>query len=227
MFDFKYEIEVSTKPEKAIGDDIFWEKTTKGIMDALDEKNISYEIDEGGGAFYGPKIDIKILDAIGRKWQCGTVQVDMNLPQRFNAEFINEKGEKEQPVMIHRAILGSFERFIGILTEHCAGEFPFAIAPTQVIFVPIADSHVEYAKELQRELQENDMDSKIFDMNESLNKRIRMAEKQRVPMIVVIGDEEVANRSVALRNRRTREQSNMSKDEFVSMLIEIIKGSAI
>jgi threonyl-tRNA synthetase len=129
--------------------------------------------------------------------------------------------------MIHRAILGSFERFIGILTEHCAGEFPFAIAPTQVIFVPIADSHVEYAKELQRELQENDMDSKIFDMNESLNKRIRMAEKQRVPMIVVIGDEEVANKSVALRNRRTREQSNMSKDEFVSMLIEIIKGSAI
>ena len=129
--------------------------------------------------------------------------------------------------MIHRAILGSFERFIGILTEHCAGEFPFAIAPTQVIFVPIADTHVEYAKQLQKELQQNDMDSKIFDMNESLNKRIRMAEKQRVPMIVVIGDEEVANKSVALRNRRTREQSNMSKDEFVSMLNEIIKGSEI
>ena len=226
-FDFKYEIEVSTKPEKAIGDDIFWEKTTKGIMDALDENNISYGIDEGGGAFYGPKIDIKILDAIGRKWQCGTVQVDMNLPSRFNAEFINDKGEKEQPVMIHRAILGSFERFIGILTEHCAGEFPFAIAPTQVIFVPIAETHVEYAKQLQKELQQNEMDSKIFDMNESLNKRIRMAEKQRVPMIVVIGDEEVANKSVALRNRRTREQSNMSKDEFISMLKEIIKGSEI
>ena len=129
--------------------------------------------------------------------------------------------------MIHRAILGSFERFIGILTEHCAGEFPFAIAPTQVIFVPIADTHVEYAKQLQKELQQNDMDSKIFDMNESLNKRIRMAEKQRVPMIVVIGDEEVANKSVALRNRRTREQSNMSKDEFMSMLKEIIKGSEI
>ena len=151
----------------------------------------------------------------------------MNLPSRFNAEFINDKGEKEQPVMIHRAILGSFERFIGILTEHCAGEFPFAIAPTQVIFVPIADTHVEYAKQLQKELQQNDMDSKIFDMNESLNKRIRMAEKQRVPMIVVIGDEEVANKSVALRNRRTREQSNMSKDEFMSMLKEIIKGSEI
>ncbi|MCT7583927.1 threonine--tRNA ligase [Aliarcobacter butzleri] len=227
VFDFKYEIEVSTKPEKAIGDDIFWEKTTKGIMDALDENNISYGIDEGGGAFYGPKIDIKILDAIGRKWQCGTVQVDMNLPSRFNVEYINEKGEKEQPVMIHRAILGSFERFIGILTEHCAGEFPFIIAPTQVIFVPIADSHVEYAKELQKALLENDLDSEIYNMNESLNKRIRMAEKQRVPMIVVIGDEEVENKTVALRNRRTREQSNMSKNEFISMLNEIKNGSRI
>ncbi len=227
LFDFKYEIEVSTKPEKAIGDDEFWEKTTKGIMDALDENNISYGIDEGGGAFYGPKIDIKILDAIGRKWQCGTVQVDMNLPSRFNAEFINDKGEKEQPVMIHRAILGSFERFIGILTEHCAGEFPFAIAPTQVIFVPIADTHIDYAKELERELLENGMDSKIFNMNESLNKRIRMAEKQRVPMIVVIGDEEVENKTVALRDRRSREQSNMGKDEFIQMLNEIKKGSEI
>ena len=129
--------------------------------------------------------------------------------------------------MIHRAILGSFERFIGILTEHCAGEFPFIIAPTQVIFVPIADSHVEYAKELQKALLENDLDSEIYNMNESLNKRIRMAEKQRVPMIVVIGDEEVENKTVALRNRRTREQSNMSKNEFISMLNEIKNGSRI
>lgn len=227
LFDFKYEIEVSTKPEKAIGDDEFWEKTTKGIMDALDENNISYGIDEGGGAFYGPKIDIKILDAIGRKWQCGTVQVDMNLPSRFQTEFINDKGEKEQPVMIHRAILGSFERFIGILTEHCAGEFPFAIAPTQVIFIPIADTHIEYTKELQKELLQNDMDSKIFSMNESLNKRIRMAEKQRVPMIVVLGDDEVTNKTVAIRDRRKREQSNMGKDEFIQMLNEIKKGSEI
>ncbi len=227
LFDFKYEIEVSTKPEKAIGDDIFWEKTTKAIMDALDEKNISYGIDEGGGAFYGPKIDIKILDAIGRKWQCGTVQIDMNLPSRFNINYINEKGEKEQPVMIHRAILGSFERFIGILTEHCAGEFPFAIAPTQVIFVPIAEPHTAYAKELQKELIENDIDSKIYDMNESLNKRIRMAEKQRVPMIVVIGDEEVANSKVALRDRRKREQSNLTKEEFFELLNNIKKESRI
>jgi len=227
MFDFKYEIEVSTKPQKAIGDDIFWEKSTKGIMDALDKRDIKYSIDEGGGAFYGPKIDIKILDAIGRKWQCGTVQVDMNLPQRFKAEFINEKGEKEQVVMIHRAILGSFERFIGILTEHCAGEFPFMIAPIQVIFVPIAQTHTEYAKKLQKELLENSIDSEIFDMNESLNKRIRMAEKQRVPMIVVIGDDEVANETIALRDRRKREQSNLSKVEFVKLLNEIIRESKI
>ncbi len=227
MFEFKYEIEVSTKPEKAIGDDTFWETTTKGIMDALDENNISYGIDEGGGAFYGPKIDIKITDAIGRKWQCGTVQVDMNLPSRFNAEFINAEGEKEQPVMIHRAILGSFERFIGILTEHCAGEFPFAIAPTQVIFIPIADTHVEYAKELNKELVYNDIDGEIYSMNESLNKRVRMAEKRRVPMIVVLGDEEVEKQTIALRDRRSREQSNMSKDEFMSMLNELKQGSRI
>ena len=226
-FDFEYEMEVSTKPKKAIGDDEFWQTTTKGIMDALDSENLPYGIDEGGGAFYGPKIDIKITDAIGRKWQCGTIQVDMNLPERFNVEYINDEGHKEQPVMIHRAILGSFERFIGILTEHCAGEFPFVIAPTQVIFVPIADTHVEYAKQLQKELLYDEMDSKIFDMNESLNKRIRMAEKQRVPMIVVIGDEEVSNQTIALRNRRTREQSNMSKDEFITMLNEIKKGSRI
>ncbi|MFA6788601.1 MAG: threonine--tRNA ligase [Arcobacteraceae bacterium] len=227
MFDFKYEIEVSTRPEKAIGDDIFWEKTTQGIMDALDENNIEYGIDEGGGAFYGPKIDIKILDAIGRKWQCGTVQVDMNLPSRFNAEFINEEGHKEQPVMIHRAILGSFERFIGILTEHCGGEFPFIIAPTQVIFIPIAPQHVDYAKQLQKELLQIDIDSKIFDKNESLNKRIRNAEKQRVPMIVVIGDEEVANEKIALRDRRKREQSELTKEAFITLLKEIKMGSEV
>lgn len=227
LFDFKYEMEVSTKPKKAIGDDKFWEMTTKGIMDALDSENLPYGIDEGGGAFYGPKIDIKILDAIGRKWQCGTVQVDMNLPERFEVEYINAEGAKEQPVMIHRAILGSFERFIGILTEHCAGEFPFVIAPTQVIFVPIADTHIEYAKDLQKELTYNEMDSKIFDMNESLNKRIRMAEKQRVPMIVVVGDEEVANQTIALRDRRKREQSNMSRAEFFTMLNQINTGSRI
>jgi len=217
-FDFKYEMEVSTKPEKAIGDDAFWESTTKGIMDALDENGYSYGIDEGGGAFYGPKIDIKILDAIGRKWQCGTIQVDMNLPERFDINYTTKEDTRERPVMIHRAILGSFERFIGILTEHCAGEFPFSIAPTQVSIVPIASAHHEYAKQLQKELIAMEIDSDIFDSNDSLNKRIRTAEKQRVPMIVVVGDEEVANNKIALRDRRKRERSEMSKEDFLKML---------
>eukprot|EP01155_Anaeramoeba_flamelloides_P042519 Anaeramoba_flamelloidesc36274_g2_i1.p1 GENE.c36274_g2_i1~~c36274_g2_i1.p1 ORF type:complete len:593 (+),score=24.30 c36274_g2_i1:61-1839(+) len=218
LFDFKYEMEVSTKPKKAIGDDAFWETTTNGIKDALDDLGYSYGIDEGGGAFYGPKIDIKILDAIGRKWQCGTVQVDMNLPARFEVEYTADDNSKKRPVMIHRAILGSFERFIGILTEHCAGEFPFAIAPTQVIFVPISEPHQAYAKELQKELMLLEIDSEVSDKNESLNKRIRMAEKQRVPMIVVIGDEEVEKQTIALRDRRLREQSNISRQEFIDML---------
>ena len=218
FFDFKYEMEVSTRPEKAIGDDAFWESTTQGIKDALDENNYEYGIDEGGGAFYGPKIDIKILDAIGRKWQCGTIQVDMNLPDRFDLEYTTADDTKERPVMIHRAILGSFERFIGILTEHVAGEFPFSIAPTQVSIIPIADIHNDYAKQLQKQLQELEIDSNIFNKNDSLNKRIRNAEKQKVPMIVVIGDDEVKNEPIALRDRRLRERSEMTKSEFIEML---------
>jgi threonyl-tRNA synthetase len=226
-FNFTYEMEVSTKPKKAIGDDAFWETTTKGIMDALDENGYSYGIDEGGGAFYGPKIDIKILDAIGRKWQCGTIQVDMNLPERFDISYTTSEDKKERPVMIHRAILGSFERFIGILTEHFAGEFPLSIAPTGVIIVPIADTHLEYAKQIQKELQIIDIDTEVSIKNESLNKRIRIAEKQKVPMILVIGDEEVANSMVALRDRRSREQSNITKDAFFDMIKQIQEKAKI
>jgi len=226
-FEFTYEMEVSTKPKKAIGDDAFWETTTKGIMDALDENGYTYGIDEGGGAFYGPKIDIKILDAIGRKWQCGTIQVDMNLPERFDINYTTSEDTKERPVMIHRAILGSFERFIGILTEHYAGEFPLSIAPTGVIIVPIADAHLEYAKKLAKELQMIEIDSEIFSQNESLNKRIRVAEKQRVPMIVVVGDDEVSNEKIALRDRRKRERSEMSKQEFIDMLEQQKAGDKI
>jgi threonyl-tRNA synthetase len=226
-FGFEYEMEVSTKPKKAIGDDAFWESTTKGIMDALDENGYSYGIDEGGGAFYGPKIDIKILDAIGRKWQCGTIQVDMNLPERFDIHYTSKDDTKERPVMIHRAILGSFERFIGILTEHYAGEFPLSIAPTGVILIPIANSHLEYAQKLAKQLQEIEIDSEIFDKNDSLNKRIRTAEKQRVPMIVVIGDDEVANSTIALRDRRARERSEMTSEAFIEMLKEKQAGDKI
>ena len=227
FFDFKYEMEVSTKPKKAIGSDEFWESTTKGIMDALDENGYSYGIDEGGGAFYGPKIDIKILDAIGRKWQCGTIQVDMNLPERFDINYTTSDDTRERPVMIHRAILGSFERFIGIMTEHFAGEFPMSIAPTGVIIIPIADTHNEYAQSLAKDLQLLEIDSEVFNQNESLNKRIRIAEKQRVPMIIVVGDDEIANSKVALRDRRKRERSEMSKVEFLDMLKQNQAGDQI
>lgn len=215
-FGFNYELEISTKPAKAVGDDEVWEIATKALKDALDQKELKYGIDEGGGAFYGPKIDIKITDALGRKWQCGTVQIDFNLPARFELSYIDENNEKKQPVMIHRAILGSFERFVGILLEHTAGELPFWIAPTQVIIIPIGEAHREYAHEICRKLRAIGVDSEISDKDETLNKRIRTAEKQKVPMILVLGDNEVSEKSVALRDRRARQQQNLSLDEFIN-----------
>ncbi|EPD5890554.1 threonine--tRNA ligase [Campylobacter jejuni] len=220
LFDFSYEMEISTKPEKAIGDDEIWEIATKALKEALDKQGLKYGIDEGGGAFYGPKIDIKITDALKRKWQCGTIQVDFNLPSRFKLEYTDSDNEKKQPVMLHRAILGSFERFIGILTEHCAGEFPFFIAPTAVGIVPIGEAHIAYAKEIQKELLELNIDSEVYEKNESLSKKIRIAEKQKLPMILVLGDDEVAKRSVALRDRRAKEQKNLSLDEFIKLVKE-------
>ena len=217
-FGFIYEMEISTKPEKAIGDDKVWEIATNALKEALDENGFKYGIDEGGGAFYGPKIDIKITDALKRKWQCGTIQVDFNLPSRFDLGYIDENNERKQPVMLHRAILGSFERFIGILIEHTAGELPFFIAPTGVSIIPINDAHLNYAKEVQKALANLEVDSEILSKNETLNKRIRTAEKGRVPMILVLGDNEVKNRSVALRDRRARAQSNLSLDEFLEFV---------
>ncbi len=217
-FDFDYKMMISTKPEKAVGSDAVWEVSTQALKNAMDSNGLVYAIDEGGGAFYGPKIDIKITDAIGREWQCGTIQLDFNLPERFALEYNGEANDKIQPVMIHRAILGSFERFIGILTEHYAGEFPMFIAPTQVAIVPIAEPHNAYAKELADKLIDMGADSEIFSKNESLNKRIRTAEKGRVPMIIVLGDEEIENKTIAVRDRRNREQYNLSEAEFLTMI---------
>ncbi|RRD53272.1 threonine--tRNA ligase [Campylobacter rectus] len=217
-FGFHYEMEISTKPAKAIGGDEIWETATKALKEALDENGFKYGIDEGGGAFYGPKIDIKITDALKRKWQCGTIQVDFNLPERFDLGYIDANNERQQPVMLHRALLGSFERFIGILIEHTGGELPFFVAPTQVVIVPISDAHLDYAKTVAKELRKIGVDSEIASKNESLNKRIRTAEKQRAPMIAVLGDNEVANSAIALRDRTTREQKDMKLDEFVGLL---------
>jgi len=217
-FEFDYKMMISTRPDKAVGSDEVWEVSTQALKNAMDKNFLAYEIDEGGGAFYGPKIDIKITDAIGREWQCGTIQLDFNLPERFKLEYNGEDNDKIQPVMIHRAILGSFERFIGILTEHYAGEFPMFIAPTQVAIVPVAESHKDYAKVLSDKLIDINADSEIYAKNDSLNKRIRTAEKTRVPMIVVIGDEEIKNKTVAVRDRRTREQYNLSEEDFLKLI---------
>jgi threonyl-tRNA synthetase len=221
-FEFKYTMKLSTRPDKAIGDMAVWDKAEAALQNALEKNSLPFEIEAGDGAFYGPKIDIKITDAIGREWQCGTVQLDLNLPERFELEYTGEGNDKIQPVMIHRAILGSFERFVGILTEHYAGEFPMFIAPTQVAIVPIAESHQAYAKEISDKLMDIGADTEIFDKNESLNKRIRTAEKGRVPMIIVLGDDEVSNRKIAVRDRREREQYNLSEEEFIALIAKKI-----
>lgn len=217
-FGFSYEMELSTRPEKSIGDDAVWEIATNALRSALESSQIPYNVDEGGGAFYGPKIDIKITDAIGRKWQCGTIQVDMNLPERFGLEYIDENNQAKQPVMLHRAILGSFERFCAILCEHFGGEFPFAIAPTQVVIIPISSEQQDYARHIQLALRHIGVYAEISDKNETLSKRVRTAEKQRVPMIAIIGAKEVESKMLAVRDRRAKEQSNMTEGEFIAMI---------
>ena len=212
-------MELATRPEKSIGDEKVWESATQALKDALEQNHIAYRIDEGGGAFYGPKIDIKITDAIGRKWQCGTIQIDMNLPERFKLSYTNEHNEQVQPVMIHRALLGSFERFVAILTEHFSGEFPLFIAPTQVILIPIGDAQLEYAKILRHKiLAQSEAYAEIIDKNESLGKKVRLAEKQRVPLIVVIGAKEVESKVLAIRDRREKTQYELPEEAFIAML---------
>lgn len=217
-FGFHYEMELATRPEKSIGEDSVWEMATQALIEALQEHKINYKIDEGGGAFYGPKIDIKITDAIGRKWQCGTVQIDMNLPQRFSLEYVDENNQAKQPVMIHRAILGSFERFSAILTEHFGGEFPFFVAPTQVILIPISEAQHEYAETLRKKIVALGAYAEVMDKNETLNKKIRNAEKQRVPMILVIGEKEQQSGTLAIRDRREKAQYEMKETEFLNMV---------
>ncbi|MFP6118286.1 threonine--tRNA ligase [Helicobacter pylori] len=217
-FNFSYEMELSTRPAKSIGDDEVWEKATNALKEALKEHHIDYKIDEGGGAFYGPKIDIKITDALRRKWQCGTIQVDMNLPERFKLAFINEHNHAEQPVMIHRAILGSFERFIAILSEHFGGNFPFFVAPTQIALIPINEEHHVFALKLKEELKKRDIFVEVLDKNDSLNKKVRLAEKQKIPMILVLGNEEVETEILSIRDREKQAQYKMPLKEFLNMV---------
>lgn len=222
-FGFKYEMEISTKPEKSIGDEAVWELSTQALKDALSFCGIEYGIDEGGGAFYGPKIDMKITDAIGRKWQCGTIQIDMNLPERFALEYIDEDNTAKQPVMIHRALLGSFERFVAILIEHFGGELPFFIAPTQVILIPISQEQNTYAQELRDQMLSLGVYAEISNKNETLSKRVRTAEKQRVPMIIVLGEKEVESKILSIRDRREKRQYEMNEGEFFIMIEKKMK----
>ena len=202
-FDFKtYEINLSTRPEKSIGDDAVWDLATKGLIDALDRKGWSYKIDEGGGAFYGPKIDLKIEDAIGRMWQCSTIQLDFNLPERFDLEYVAADGSRQRPIMIHRAIFGSLERFFGIMTENYAGDFPFWLAPEQIRLLPVTDEVVPYAEDLLSRLKAAGIRASLDRSGDRLGKLIRTGEQQKIPVLGVIGAKEAEDHAVSLRSRR-------------------------
>ena len=205
-FDFRnYEINLSTRPDQSIGDDAVWALATNGLIEALNRKGWSYKIDEGGGAFYGPKIDLKIEDAIGRMWQCSTIQLDFNLPERFQLDYVAADGSRQRPIMIHRAIFGSLERFFGIMTENYAGDFPFWLAPEQVRLLPVTDEVLPWAEELLGQLRDAGVRATIDHSGERLGKLIRNGEQMKIPVLGVIGAKEAEARSVSLRSRREGE----------------------
>lgn len=215
------DIMVATRPEvKSIGDPAAWEKAEAALKAGLDAEGVAYSIDEGGGAFYGPKIDVKIKDAIGRVWQCSTVQVDFNLPERFDLSYVGEDSSKHRPVMIHRALLGSIERFFGIMVEHYAGAFPMWLAPIQVSLLTVADRHVEFARILEKRLREHQIRVQVNDDSEKLGAKIRQTRLQRIPAMAVIGDKEVEEGGVSLKTRADGDIGFISIDEFVKFLEE-------
>lgn len=221
LFGFEYHIELSTKPEKAIGSPEIWEKAEAALKGALDKIGMPYKLNPGDGAFYGPKLDFKIKDAIGRTWQCGTIQLDFNLPERFDINYIGEDGEKHRPVMIHRVVYGSLERFMGILIEHYAGAFPTWLAPTQVKLLTINDEVVPYAKEVMEILKDKGIRVELDDRAESIGYKIREANgKYKVPVQIIIGKNEVENREVNVRRFGSKDQESMTLDNFLNMIME-------
>jgi threonyl-tRNA synthetase len=206
---------LATRPEKAVGDDSRWAQAIESLKLAIKKEDLDYEMDEGGGAFYGPKIDLKVQDALGREWQMTTIQFDFNLPERFDMSFVGEDGKTHRPYMVHRALLGSFERFFGVLTEHFAGAFPVWLAPVQVAILPVSDKFLDYAHEVQAELKKYGVRVTLDDSSESLGKKIRNAEKSKVPWMLVIGEQEVTDHSVSARSYYTKEQGSVSLDDFV------------
>ena len=224
VFGLSYHIELSTRPEEGyIGDIKIWEKSEAILKEACEKSGHDFKINPGDGAFYGPKLDFKLRDSIGRIWQCGTIQLDMNLPERFDCFYIDSNGEKVRPIMLHRACLGSIERFIGILIEHFAGAFPAWLAPVQVTLLPVnGEAHGDYAKKLHDELKGLGFRATVDDSNEKLGYRLRNAQVNKIPYTLVLGDNEVNNGSVTYRKYGTQEQITVSKDEFIKLLQDVV-----
>ncbi|WP_298711134.1 threonine--tRNA ligase [uncultured Veillonella sp.] len=214
QFGLKYHVELSTKPEDAMGDDAIWEQATEALRVAIETKGIPYVINPGDGAFYGPKLDYHIEDSLGRTWQCGTIQLDMNLPERFDMEYIGEDGQKHRPIMIHRACFGSMERFIGILTEHYAGAFPTWMAPVQVKILPISEKHVEYAEKLSKQMRNDYVRVEVDDRSEKIGYKIRQAQMAKVPYMLVVGDKEVEEGTVNVRKHGGDELGSVPFEQF-------------
>ena len=222
QFGLKYHVELSTKPDNAMGDDAIWEAATEALRNAIEAKGIPYVINPGDGAFYGPKLDYHIEDSLGRTWQCGTIQLDMNLPERFQIDYVGEDGQKHRPIMIHRACFGSMERFIGILTEHYAGAFPTWMAPVQVKILPISEKHVEYAKELAKQMHRDYVRVEVDDRSEKIGYKIRQAQMAKVPYMLVVGDKEVEEGTVNVRKHGGDELGSVPFEEFFNAIkIEI------
>lgn len=213
---------LSTMPEKAVGEPARWKDAEAALEASLKRAGIAYEVDEGGGAFYGPKIDLKIKDALQREWQLSTIQFDFNLPDKFDLTYIGEDGEAHRPYMIHRALLGSLERFFGVLIEHYAGAFPVWLMPVQAAIIPIADRHLPYADEVYKKLRAAGLRVKVDDRSERMNAKIRDAQKQKIPYMLIVGDQEMENQQVSLRLRSGENPGAQSLDDFISTAKEDI-----
>jgi threonyl-tRNA synthetase len=224
VFGFKYHIELSTRPENSMGSDEQWEQATDALKDALEARDLSYKINEGDGAFYGPKIDFHLEDSIGRTWQCGTIQLDFQMPERFDLTYVGADGEKHRPVMIHRVVFGSIERFIAILTEHYAGAFPVWLSPVQVRILPIVDKHHDYAEEIKTQLEKEGIRVELDLRNEKIGYKIREAQLAKVPYMLVIGDKETETKTLAVRSRKDGDLGTMSPADFISRIVNEIKN---
>ncbi|MGQ9747662.1 MAG: threonine--tRNA ligase [Candidatus Caldatribacteriaceae bacterium] len=227
LFDFEYEIELSTKPEKSLGTDEMWEVATSALQEALEEIGSPYQVKEGEGAFYGPKIDFHLRDCLGRRWQCGTIQLDFAMPEKFDLSYIGEDGAKHRPVMLHRTILGSIERFFGILIEHFAGALPLWLSPVQVVVLPVAERHIPYAREIVAKISEQGVRIEGNEENSTLGAKIRKAEVEKVPYLLIVGDREMQQRKVSVRKRKKGDLGTFEIDSFLKMIQEEIEGKII